>query len=499
MAVSRRDFLKLAGLVAGSAALSSCAPVYGHLSRVGVPDPFAGEPAALSPQDLRLLGRLTFGPTLPERRRAAEIGLPAWIEEQLSPDAIDDFACDLRLRGFDTLDRPAQDLYDLSDRLFDNQDRTSVPDELRQATLVRQVASRRQLYERLVEFWSDHLNVSVEKGDCFYLKTVDDREVVRAHALGRFRDLVWASAHSPAMLVYLDNQSNRREAPNENYARELMELHTLGVDGGYTQADVMELARCLTGWTVREHFWRGEFAFVVGQHDGGTKSVLGVTVPPGGQVEAEAVLERLAAHPSTAYHLSRKLACRFISERPPEDLVRRAAQAFARSGGEIGATLRTLLLDGSVSIQPKFKRPADFVVSTLRQLEARTDGGPGLGEHLARMGQRYFSWPTPDGYPDRSEAWQGNLLPRWQFALALARDEIESTRLDIPAMLAASEAGTIEAFIDWCAPLLLGAPLAVETRDRLSGSLRAAGASDGIEGARIVIAGLLASPAYQWR
>ena len=134
-------------------------------------------------------------------------------------------------------------LFDLSDKLFDDQDRSTVPAELRQATLLRRLVSRRQLFERLVEFWGDHFNISLDKGDCCYWKTVDDRRVIRPHALGAFADLLSASAHSPAMLVYLDNQSNRRGAPNENYARELMELHTLGIDGGYTQLDVEELAR----------------------------------------------------------------------------------------------------------------------------------------------------------------------------------------------------------------------------------------------------------------
>jgi hypothetical protein len=498
MTFSRRDFLKLASLIAGSACLSSCGPAYASLARLGEGEIFSGHFPTLGHQEALLLGRISFGSPVSERRRVAAIGLQAWIEEQLAPDSIDDLACALRLRAFLTLRLSAQDLFDLSDRLFDNQDRARVPDELRQATLVRQVYSRRQLYERMVEFWSDHFNISVEKGDCFYLKTVDDREVVRAHALGRFRDLVQASAHSPAMLVYLDNQSNHREAPNENYARELMELHTLGVDGGYTQQDVMELARCLTGWTVKEHFWRGDFTFKHELHDEGVKVVLGATVRPAGQAEAESVLERLAAHPATALFVCRKLAHRFISDSPPEPLVRRAAATFTGSGGDLRAVLRTLLLDGVTFVEPKFKRPVDFVASALRLLGAQTDGGSALQGYLARMGQRYFAWPTPDGPPDRSESWQGNLMPRWQFALALARDEIEGTAVDIPAMLAASGAAGIEAFLDWLGGLLLGGPLPSGARDELVASLRAAGAGDTPETAHVIVAGVLASPMFQW-
>ncbi len=499
MTVSRRDFLKLASLVAGSTALSSCTPAYAYLARLGQPDLYPTASGALSQEEWLLLGRLSFGPAPAERLRVAEIGLSAWIEEQLAPDTIDDSTCELRLREFRTLGLSAQDLFDLSDKLFENQDRERVPNELRQATLVRQVFSRRQLYERMVEFWSDHFNISAEKGDCFYLKTVDDREVVRAHALGRFRELVQASAHSPAMLVYLDNQSNNREAPNENYARELMELHTLGVEGGYTQEDVMEFARCLTGWTVKEHFWRGDFTFKPELHDDGAKTVLGMSVEPQGQSEAESVLERLAAHPSAAIFISRKLARHFISDNPPDGLVQRTAQAFTHSGGDMRSVLRTLLLDGAGMVEPKFKRPVDFIVSALRQLDAHTDGGSGLQAFFGRMGQRYFAWPTPDGYPERSEAWQGNLMPRWQFALALARDEIKGTRVDFPAMLETSHALDIESAIDWAALCLLGTPLAATARGELSSALRTAGTGDTPETIRVVIAGLLASPYFQWR
>jgi hypothetical protein len=496
--LSRRDFLKLTGLVAGSAVLSSCAPLYDSLARAASPaDP---RPAGrLNSEDFALLNRLTFGPRLDELAKVAEIGIQAWIEEQLAFESVDDLACDLRLRQFKTLGLSAQDLYDLSDKLFDNQDRQRVPDELRQATLVRQVYSRRQLYERLVEFWSDHFNISVEKGDCFYLKTVDDREVIRPHALGRFHDLVWASAHSAAMLVYLDNQANQKGAPNENYARELLELHTLGVDGGYSQQDVMEMARCLTGWTVKEHFWRGQFTFKSALHDAGTKHVLGLMLEPGGQMEAESVLERLAVHPSAALFLSRKLAQRFVSDAPPETLVRRAARTFTQTGGQIQSVLRILLLDGASLAKPKFKRPVDFVVSALRLLEVRTDGGPALQDYFIRMGQRYFAWPTPDGYPDRSEAWQGNLMPRWQFALDLVLDGIKGTRLDLPGLLATSGAAGIESFLDWLSPRLLGQTLVPADRDRLAAALRAAGALDSPETAGVLVAGLLASPAFQWR
>lgn len=219
MSLTRREFLRLSALVAAGAALSSCYPAYDWLAGQVDSLPASSLPEAEDLVSFRVLSRLTFGPRAEERWQVHQTGLHGWIEEQLAPHTVDDSGCDVRLRPFATLQMNANDLYDLSDKLFDEQDRQKVPDELRQATLMRQIYSRRQLFERMVDFWGDHFNISVEKNDCFYLKTVDDREVIRKHALGRFSDLLWASAHSPAMLVYLDNQANHREAPNENYAR----------------------------------------------------------------------------------------------------------------------------------------------------------------------------------------------------------------------------------------------------------------------------------------
>ena len=231
MTLSRRDFLKLGALVTASAALSSCAPVYRKLAGDLPTVPWT----ALNASDFLALNRLTFGPRVDERARFVDIGLKAWIEEQLDFESINDLACEIQLNPFKSLKLDANELEGISNQLFDGYDRDTIPNELRQSTLIRQLYSNRQLYEIMVEFWSDHFNIYIEKGNGFYLKTVDDREVIRKHALGSFRDLVWASAHSPAMMIYLDNQANEKSHPNENYARELMELHTLGVDGGYSQ------------------------------------------------------------------------------------------------------------------------------------------------------------------------------------------------------------------------------------------------------------------------
>lgn len=515
MSINRRRFFQLAGLVAGSAALAACdnvSPLGQPIARAreyaaGLPisplPPLGGLPAG-DGSGFAALSRLTFGPRVEERHRAAEIGLPAWLEEQLAPENIEDDGLRVLLGQFDTLNMQAHELHAWSDKLFDDEDRTTVPDELRRATLLRQIYSRRQLYEVMVDFWTDHFNISVDKGECFYLKTVDDRAVIRPHALGNFRDLLWASAHSPAMLVYLDQHVSDKTHPNENYAREIMELHTLGVEGGYSQQDVMELARCFTGWTVKEHFWRGEFMFDPDKHDTGPKTVLGMHIEPSGQAEAEAVIEKLATHPSTARFIAGKLARRFLGTGASPEIIQRGAQTFLQTKGDIRAVLRVIVLDGLLKllvgeegrgIEGRFKRPVHFITSALRQLNATTNSSVALHEYLARMGQRHFHWPTPDGYPDRDEAWLSNLQPRWQFALTLAHNEIEGTWIDLDGLLTSLNAHTPEEMTDQMAVLLLGQPLPTTARKALLAALKDAGD----ELPRVLVAGLIASPAFQWR
>ena len=276
-----------------------------------------------------------------------------------------------------------------------------------------------------------------------------------------------------------------------------MELHTLGVDGGYSQQDVMELARCLTGWTVKEHFWLGDFVFKDDLHDTSMKKVLGLTIQPSGQDEAERVIEHLVTHPSTARFVATKLTRRFIKDDPPQAIIEKATATFLKTNGDIRSVLRVILLDGLPLAQPKYKRPANFVLSALRMLNVETDGAA-LQDHLLRMGQSCFNWPTPDGYPDRSEAWQGNLMPRWQFAFELIRNEIKGTRTGLNALLDASNADSLPEEVDAISSLLLGAPLASAARDELIHSVTAAGA-DQEEALQIVTASLLAAPAFQWR
>jgi uncharacterized protein (DUF1800 family) len=356
----------------------------------------------------------------------------------------------------------------------------------------------------MVEFWTDHFNISVQKGDCWFLKIVDDRDVIREYALGNFRDLLGASVHSPAMLVYLDNQENHKDAPNENYARELLELHSLGVDGGYSQKDVMELARCLTGWCVKEHFWKGEIKFEPEIHSPGTKTVLGKTIQPDGENEIDHVLDMLADHPSTARTIVTKLARRFLVDDPPGEIIDKASQTFTRSSGDIKSVLKVLLLDGLTLVQQqslsaKYKRPINFLVSALRQLNAETNGGQAINRYLQQMGQPLFDWPTPDGYPDTAHAWQGNLLPRWQFALDLVQNRIDGTEFDLETYLTGVSGDDPAYFLDRIANNLLGNSLNPEVETEMINTINKPIQNNPKQTAEIVIAGILASPAFQWR
>ncbi|MES2459934.1 MAG: DUF1800 domain-containing protein, partial [Armatimonadota bacterium] len=336
----------------------------------------------------------------------------------------------IRLRGLDVVNLSAYDLRDLPD--------TAVLAQMQQASLLRAVYSRFPLRERMVDFWTNHFNIYARKGFGASFKAVDDLAVIRKEALTTFPALLKATAHSPAMLAYLDNPSNRRGVANENYARELMELHTLGVDGGYTQKDVQEVARCLTGWTIEDRFLhrRGSFRFDRERHDEGTKTVMGVAVPAnGGAADGDRVLEILAHHPSTARFIAGKLVRYFHGDNTDSKTTERVAAVYLSTGGSIPSMLRVLLSgDGPYGISPTLlsappllKRPFDFLVSSLRITGADTDGGVALQKHLNSMGQPLFQWPMPDGYPDSTAAWTGSLLARWNFAAALMDSKIPGT------------------------------------------------------------------------
>ncbi|HKC83590.1 MAG TPA: DUF1800 domain-containing protein, partial [bacterium] len=376
-AATRREFL-----VAGGAGLfaAACRPgLLGIDSEVAPSFPFGAATAGEIDLASHLLNRCTFGARPGDRESLLSLGSTAWIETQLNPQRIEDTEAEHVLRRFPTLQEPAGELYEYKPRVLLR--------ELVRSTILRAALSRRQLTEVMVEFWSDHFNIDIGKGDCAWLKVADDCEVIRAHALGRFPDLLRASALSPAMLWYLDGRVNRRarpeERPNENYARELLELHTLGVHGGYTQGDVMEVARCLTGWTVRPRsgFRKGRVEFHTHEHDDGAKTVLGRRIAAGGgERDFQDVLDLVASHPMTSRHIATKLCRRFIADEPPETAVAAVAETFRTSGGDIRQTLRTLLtLSEFVSARgTKLKRPFHYLVSALRSTDALTDGASAL-------------------------------------------------------------------------------------------------------------------------
>jgi uncharacterized protein (DUF1800 family) len=323
--------------------------------------------------------------------------------------------------------------------------RQAVTTELIENKLQRAVYSPRQLEEVLVDFWLNHFNVYRDKNTVGMLLTSYERDAIRPHVLGRFRDLLLATARHPAMLSYLDNFQSRsapENAPtplgalinpggpnqglNENYGRELLELHTLGVNGGYTQADVINVARAFTGWTIFDPQRYGEFEFNPQMHDRAEKVILGQTFPRGGgEDEGVKIIDMLAAHPSTARFISRKLAQRFVADDPPQALVDRMAATFTKTGGDLRAVMETLLLSREFmsegAWQAKVKTPFELVTSALRALDADVSDTTALAFRLSEMGMPLYARIDPKGYPNTADAWSGSagLLARINFANAL--------------------------------------------------------------------------------
>lgn len=486
--MSRRLFLRGAAGVA-LFSTSSCDRIedlLGMGSKEGPCVPPTGEGIDLVSH---VINRVSFGPTPSDYHRVKEMGATeeeaakAYLDEQLAPDEIKDKRAQRAARRFEALSAPLGEMYEYKEEFL--------LEQLTRATLVRAVRSERQLYEVMVHFWSDHFNIDSSKKDCKWLKAADDREVIRKHALGSFADLVKASALSPAMLWYLDGRENRKrdadEKPNENYARELLELHTLGVNGGYTQQDVMEVARCLSGWTVRGkgRFFKGRVEFDSDAHDDGAKTVLGHEIAAGGgEKDLDDVLEIVCEHPSTARYLAEKLCVRFIGDEPSADSIEAVAEAFTSSGGDIKKTLRGVFateefLTGSRG--GKLKKPFEMIVSALRATRAEVKSEMALVDYLVRMGHAPFQYPTPDGYPDVASPWTGTLLWRWHFAIALSRNEIDGKiKVDEEALL--EEAGGVEGL----AASLLGRVATV-------------GELESIERSGEPLAMIMASPGFQWR
>ncbi len=435
MAVNRRDLLKIAAL-ASAFPLFGCEKVTSELSKkLGqtIPEKFGIAHDAAVDKDFHLLSRATYGIWPGDLDYLKKCGRDNWLHEQLSPEKIDDGACELRARRFETLWLDPGTCAEFK--------KPVLRDELVRHMLLRAVYSKRQLFEVMVGFWTDHLNIDVNKGDAIYAKAFDDRKVVRPNALGTFRNLIAASATSAAMLIYLDGKENRRASPdaipNENYARELLELHTMGVDGGYKQKDVYEVARCLTGWRIHSPWQRGQVYFDNEQHDSGTKLVLGHRIAAGqGERDLDSVLDIVCKHPSTARHIATKMVTHFVSDQPPPEMVQKVAAAFSSTGGDIREMLLAIFSSPQFDKYPaaKIKRPFHYIASALRSLAADTYAHSSLTEYLSRMGHGPFEFPTPDGYPDQSSYWVSTLLWRWNFALSLCAGNIAEVSVSLPQL-----------------------------------------------------------------
>lgn len=457
------------------------------------------------PSDLaewHFLSRTTFGPRPQDVERIKQFGIKRYLEEQLHPEKIDDSEVEQKLAALPTLTMsPAELMEDFPAPkqrkiLESNQNRMEAPPpkspdqdamaqpaapvvsemesngprlilmELGREQLLRAAYSQRQLQEVMVHFWMNHFNIYAGKGVDRWLMTSFEHDTIRPHALGNFSELLAATAQSPAMLFYLDNwlsvapnaaatailkrpQAERRGL-NENYARELMELHTLGVDGGYTQHDVREVSRCFTGWTINRPRQGGGFIFRPLFHDDGEKTVLGHKIEgQGGAEDGKQVLKLLATRPSTAHFISLKLCRHFVADEPPESIVDHAARTFLDSQGDIRTVLTAILtsreFNSREAFRAKVKSPFEIVASSLRSLSAETDGGAPMLGLIMRMGQPLFLYQAPTGFPDRANNWinTGTLLARMNYSMALAANRIPGTRLDLQALTPSDDSQTV--------------------------------------------------------
>jgi uncharacterized protein (DUF1800 family) len=389
-----------------------------------------------------------------------------------------------------------------------------VIEELSMAKISRAIYSERQLQQVMDDFWLNHFNVYAGKGEVKWYLTSYERDVIQPHTFGKFKDLVTATAKSPAMLFYLDNylsadpnaaqrqaqQKAMRQARrnpygygappprpqnskkqqrglNENYGRELMELHTLGVDGGYTQKDVTEVARSFTGWTIEKPRENPVFKFDEKLHDPATKHVLGKKISAENMKDGEQVIELLSKQPATAKFISTKLARRFVSDNPPPALVDRMSKTFLKSNGDIREVMRAMIYSPDFwsrdAFRAKVKTPFELVVTSARALGTDVDTPMPLVQWVSRIGEPLYQCQPPTGYSDKAETWvnAGALLNRLNFSLALAGNKVRGSRSDIAAFLGTDPSGNAKAALDQAVQLLLGGEVAPATVDTLQKQL----------------------------
>lgn len=480
------------------AVLAACAASPSGPTRALVPKPApaASSPAASSttqidaPPDVtalanarHLLSRCAFGPRPGEVERVARMGVQRWLDEQLAGPPESPLLEAAMVPHRSAFAPPAELIEEwlgegweaetTTLRELRREARPHYREQLRRlaaAELTRNILSRRQLEAVMTDFWANHFNVYASKGFVRIFGGDYLERALRPHALGKFSELLLATARHPAMLLYLDNaqsrleRAGRRRGLNENYARELLELHTLGVDGGYTQSDVQDVARILTGWSV-EQVRAGRFDYVYRKraHDRAEKQVLGEVFPAGGQ-EAEGVrlLQLLARHPATARHLARRLCSRFVMDAPPPSCVASATQAYLQSDGDIQQVLRAILADpaffSAEARGAKLKTPLELVASAARAFEAVPDGSLALAGTLEALGEPLLGEHAPTGYPEQEPEWAsgGGMLARLSFASQLGLGQVPG--LVVPWSETLSAHGSSTEPVTQLGARLLGAP-----------------------------------------
>ncbi|MEH1956548.1 MAG: DUF1800 domain-containing protein [Nostoc sp.] len=420
-------------------------------------DPSNAASTPLDPKVLHIINRLSFGPRPGDVQRVESMGVERYIQEQLSPESIPESqGLTSQLQQLDTLHLNPVELLEYgktnlpgqkptqSERKAANKWAEQVLNEAVQARLLQATSSKRQLQEVMVDFWYNHFNVDAAKGRDRLWVGAYEQQAIRPYALGRFRDLLGATAHHPAMQFYLDNFQNRADSRpdaqvnvrglNENYARELMELHTLGVDGGYTQQDVIALARILSGWGFSRPSQQTDnnfgFDFNPKRHDFSEKVFLGHTIKGGGEAQGEEALDILARSPATARHISYQIAQYFVSDRPPTTLVNNLTQRYLATDGNIREVLNTLFHSrefwDAKNFNAKFKTPYQYAISAVRATGMEVNNTRPISNLLQQLAMPLYRCQTPDGYKNTADVWLNSdaMNRRLSFAAALANGNL---------------------------------------------------------------------------
>ena len=538
--------MRIAKILCALLALSGVAPV-AISAQASRPSTTARPEIRELPADqqiLQALNRLTFGPRPGDALRVRATGLDKWIDQQLHPDKIDDSRIEQFVAQYPTINQNQDDLLKeyteqqrerrlmkreagdtsrvaaadataVRQQMQMQNSRRQVVSQLQSSRVARAVGSERQLQEVMTDFWENHFNIYAAKGapEPYYLLDFDEN-VIRPHALGKFRDLLEAVAKSPAMLFYLDNarsmadstrptlreagggrreavirrrglgqipiqrrpqpqqvQKKQRAGLNENYGRELMELHTLGVDGGYTQQDVINVARAFTGWTIKPPAQGGGFIFRPQLHDAGEKVVLGHKLPAGrGMEDADDVLDILAKSPATARFISYKLARRLVSDSPSTALVNHVAQVYLKTDGDIREVVRAIVTSpeffSQQAFRSKVKSPFEVVVSALRAVNAAPDSAPRSAQVIAYLGQPIFGHQAPNGWPETGDAWMntGAILNRINFGMAAAGGRLPGVDVRRLPALDSVRAASRDKQVDAVVAVILNGIVSPDTR-----------------------------------